>query len=175
MRTDSKRFATYLNLLSDTAKHAEEHRRPPNMCRFIGLAHRIAGIPDCSRDDMLLDQEWYIIPGLPEFTVCEDCYDEAVWPAIKSDLPVATDFKRHPKSVAPSHVGISCQLYSSLMRSIFQEACQRDDMQILRNAAVQRYRVEKDLQARTLEVQKWPKEERMREVARLVDEWKRWE
>lgn len=175
MRIDSKRFTTYLSLLSDTAKHAEEYRRPPNMFRFIGLAHRIAGIPECSRDDMLLDQEWYFIPGLPELTVCEDCYDEAVWPAIKHDLPVATDFKRHPKSVAPPHVGISCQLYSSRMRKVFQEACQKDDMQILRNAAVQRYRVEKDLQARNFEVQQWPKEERMRELAMLVEEWKRWE
>ncbi len=175
MRIDSKRFTTYLSLLSDTAKHAEEYRRPPNMFRFIGLAHRIAGIPECSRDDMLLDQEWYIIPGLPELTICEDCYDEAVWPAIKRDLPVATDFRRHPKSVAPPHVGISCQLYSPRMRNVLQEACQKDDMQILRNAAIQRYRVEKDLQARNLEVQKWPKEERIRELARLVEEWKRWE
>lgn len=175
MRTDSKRFATYLNLLSDIAKHAEEYRCPPKMFRFISLAQRIAGVPDCSRDDMLLDQEWYIIPGLPELTVCEDCYDEAVWPAIKCDLPVATDFKRHPKSVAPPYVGISCQLYSPRMRSIFQEACQKDDMQMLRNAAIGRYRVEKDLQARNLEVQKWPKEERMREMARLSEEWRRWE
>lgn len=175
MRTNSKRFATYLNLLSDIAKNAEDYRCPPKMFRFISLAHRIAGVPDCSRDDMLLDQEWYIIPGLPELTVCEDCYDEAVWPAIKCDLPVATDFKRHPKSVAPPHVGISCQLYSPRMRSIFQEACQKDDMQLLRNATIGRYRVEKDLQARNLEVQKWPKEERMREIARLGEEWKRWE
>ncbi len=61
------------------------------------------------------------------------------------------------------------------MRNVLQEACQKDDMQILRNAAIQRYRVEKDLQAKNLEVQKWPKEERIRELARLVEEWKRWE
>jgi len=175
MRTDSRRFATYLNLLLETAKDAEEYRRPPNMFRFVGLAHRIAGIPECSRDNMLLDQEWYVILGLPELTVCEDCYDEAVWPAIKRDLPVATDFKRHPRCVAPPHVGISCQLYSPRMRKAFEEACQKDDMQILRNAAIQRYRAEKHLQSRNLEVQRWPKEERMRELAMLVEEWKRWE
>lgn len=175
MRTDSKRFMTYIDLLTDTAKQAEEYRRPPNMFRFVDLAHRIAGIPECSRDDMLLDQEWYIIPNLPELTVCEDCYEEAVWPAIKRNSPIAIEFKRHPKFVAPSHVGVSCQLYSPRMRKIFQEACQRDDMHILKNAAIQRYRVEKDLQARNAEVQKWPKEERIREVARLVEEWKRWE
>ena len=175
MRTDSKRFTTYLNLLCDTAKQAEEYRRPPNMFRFVGLAHRIAGIPECARDDMLLGQEWYTIPDLPELTVCEDCYDEIVWPAIKRDLPVATKFKRNPEAVVPSHIGVSCQLYSPRMRKIFQEACHRDDLQMLKSAAIQRYRVEKDLQARNLEVQKWPKDERMREVARLVEEWKRWE
>lgn len=175
LRADSKRFNTYLNLLQDAAQQAEEHRRPPDMLRFVGLAHRIAGIPECSRDDMLRGQEWYVIPHLPEFTVCEDCYDEVIWPAIKSDAPVATDFKRHPKAVAPSHVGVSCQLYSPRMRNVFQEACQRADMQMLKNTALQRYQVEKDLQARNVEAQRWPKEERAREVARLVDEWKRWE
>lgn len=175
MRTDSKRFPTYLNLLSDTAQQAEDYHRPPNMFRFINLAHRIAGIPECSRDNMLLGQEWYIIPGLPELTVCEDCYDEAVWPAIKRGLPVAAEFKRHAKAVAPAHVGVSCQLYSPRMRRIFQEACQSDDLQTLRNASIQRYRVENDLHARLREVQEWPKEERCKEVARLVEEWRRWE
>ena len=175
MRTDSKRFTTYLDLLRDAAKQAEEYRRPPNMSRFIGLTHRIAGIPECARDDMLLGQEWYTIPDLPELTVCEDCYDEVVWPAIKRDFPIAAAFKRDPEAVAPSHVGVSCQLYSPRMRKIFQEACHRDDLQMLKSAAVQRYRVEMDLQARNLEVRKWPKEERMREVARLVEEWKHWE
>ena len=175
MRTDSKRFTTYLDLLCDTAKQAEEHRRPPNMFRFVSLTHRIAGIPECARDDMLLGQEWYTIPNLRELTVCEDCYDEVVWPAIKRDFPIAAAFKRDPEPVAPSHVGVSCQLYSPRMRKIFQEACHRDDLQMLKSAAVQRYRVEKDLQARNLEIRKWPKEERMREVAGLVGEWKRWE
>lgn len=175
LRADSKRFPNYFNVLLDTARQAEEYRRAPNMLRFTGLAHRIAGIPECLRDDMLRGQEWYIIPQLPEMTVCEDCYDEAVWPAIKADLPVATDFKRHPKEVAPAHVGISCQLYSPRMRKIFQEACHKDDVQLLRTAATQRYRIEKDLQTRNLEVQKWPREERAREIARLVEEWKRWE
>ena len=175
LRTDSKRFRIYLDLLSEIAKQAEEYRRPPNMFRFLGTAHRIAGIPECSRDDMLLDQEWFIIPHLPEFTVCEDCYEEVVFPARKQDVPVATDFKKHPKAVAPSHVGVSCQLYSPRMRQLFKEACQRNDMQMLKSAAVQRYRVEKDLQARIAEVQKWPREERVVEVARLVEEWKRWE
>ena len=175
LRSDSKRFNGYLNLLKDAAQQAEEYRRPPNMFRFISLAHRIAGIPECSRDDMLRGQEWYIIPHLPEFTVCEDCYDEVVWPAIKSDTAVAIDFKRHPKAVAPPHVGVSCQLYSPRMRKVFQDACQRDDMQLLKSTALQRFHIEKDLQARNLEAQRWPKEDSAREVARLVEEWKRWE
>ncbi|KAL8827872.1 MAG: hypothetical protein Q9191_002920 [Dirinaria sp. TL-2023a] len=175
LQADSKRFNTYISLLQDAAKQADEHRRPPNMLRFVSLAHRIAGIPECSRDDMLRAQEWYIIPHLPEFTVCEDCYDEIIWPAIKKDAPVATDFKRHPRAVAPSHVGVSCQLYSPRMRKVFQDACQTADMQMLKSIALHRYQIEKDLQAKNVEAQRWPEEERAREVGRLVEEWKRWE
>ena len=49
------------------------------------------------------------------------------------------------------------------------------DMQLLRNAALQRYNIEQDLQAKNLDIQRWPREERAREMARLVEEWKRWE
>ena len=175
LRIDSKRFASYVGLLEDIAKRANEHRRPPNMHRFIDLAKDYAGLQECTRDDMLRGQEWYYIPELREFTVCEDCYEEVVWPAIKRDMPVATDFRRDAKAVAPSNVGVSCQLYSPRMRRIFQDACHRNDMQLLHNAAVKRYKIEQELQARNLDIQHWPREERAMEMARLVEEWKRWE
>ena len=83
LRIDSKRFTTYVELLGDIAKQADDYRRPPNMYRFIELAKKLAEFPECGRDDMLLGQEWYYIPDLREFTVCEECFEEVVFPAIK--------------------------------------------------------------------------------------------
>lgn len=176
LRADSKRFLTYLEVLESTARQADEYKRPPHTSQIIDLAKRYADLQECTRDDMLRGQEWYFIPSLREFTVCEDCYEEVVWPAIKANLPVATDFKRKAEAVAHDHVGVSCQLYSPRMRKIFHDACQRGHMELLVNAALQRYDVEQELQARNLEVQRsWPREEWAREVARLAEEWRRWE
>ncbi|KAG7006496.1 hypothetical protein G7Y79_00014g036710 [Physcia stellaris] len=175
LRSDSKRFTTYVELLEEIAAQADDYRRPPNMYHFIELAKKLAEFPECRRDVMLPGQEWYYIPELREFTVCEDCYEEVVWPAIKRVTPIAEDFNRHAKAVAPSHVGVSCQLYSPRMRRIFHDACLRADMQLLRNATLQRYNIEQGLQAKKLDIQRWPREERAREMARLVEEWKRWE
>lgn len=116
------------------------------------------------------------MPSLREFTVCEECYEAVVWPAIIQNSALAAAFNRHAKPVAPEHVGVSCQLYSPRTRRVWLEACQRDDGQGLRNAALQRYGMEKELQARSADVQqRWPREERGREMARIVEEWRRWE
>ena len=98
-----------------------------------------------------------------------------VWPGIKANLPIATEFGRKAKPVAPDHVGVSCQLYSARMRRVFGEACQRGDMALLRGAALRRYDVEREMQARHVDVMRWPAEERNREVTRLAEEWRRWE
>lgn len=178
LRTDSKRFSTYLDVLETTARQTaadDAHRLPPNTARILDLAKRYAGMQECARDTPLRGQDWYIIPSLPEFTVCEDCYEDVVWPGIKADLPIATEFRRKARAVAPDHVGVSCQLYSPRMRRVFGEACQRGDMALLRGVALRRYDFEQDMQARHADVMRWPAEERNREVTRLAEEWKRWE
>jgi len=70
--------------------------------------------------------------GVPEFTVCEECYDAVVWPMIEEDdnnkkSDVANNFirKRQVLSLA------SCQLYSHRMREIFRRACRRNDLAYL--------------------------------------------
>ena len=174
-RLESTRLAAYAELLESTAKQSEEHRRPPNMFHFIELAKRYTDFQECARHELLKDQDWYFHPDLRELTVCEECYEEVVWPAIKRDMPIASDFKRHAKAVAPSHVGVSCQLYSPRMRRIFQDACHRNDMRLLENAALQRYNIEQDIEMSKHDIRHRPREERIREEAKLLEEWKRWE
>lgn len=177
LRSDSKRFPTYIDHLELTANQASEFRRSPNTFRFIELAKRMSSIRECSRDDMLLDQRWHIMTQIPELTVCEECYDEVVRPAINSGSTLATQFSRNAHRVAPPGVGVSCQLYSPRVRSAFAEACRRNDLAGLKAMAVKRYQVERDLQARSAAVQKADieEEERAEWVKELVNDWKRWE
>lgn len=175
LRADSSRFATYVDLLEDTANQANEYRRAPNIYRFVELAKKMGAIPPCSRDDMLRGRSWHIIPKLPEFTACSECYEDIVWPAVLQGLPLASQFTRTPQTIEKPHVGVSCQLYSSKMRRVFQEACADDDFDYLRRISLRRHRVERELQNRILEAQRLPRAQREGAMEDIVDEWQEWE
>ncbi|KAL9009892.1 MAG: hypothetical protein Q9173_005121 [Seirophora scorigena] len=172
---DSSRFATYVDLLEDTANQAKEYRRAPNMYRFVELAKKMEAIPPCSRDDMLRGKTWHVIPKLPEFTACSDCYEEVVWPAVLQGLPLAKQFTRYPQTVEKAQVGVSCQMYSSRMRKVFLEACSDDDFDYLSRVALKRYRIERDLQRRITEAQRLPRAQREMAMEDIVDEWQDWD
>lgn len=177
LRSDSKRFPGYIDLLESIANQANNFRIPPNMLQFIELAKEMVEIRECARDDMLLDQRWHVMIQIPELTVCEDCYLEIIRPAIKRGYFLASNFNRRAKFIAAPHIGVSCQLYSPRMRSAFEEACERNDVQWLRTLAVQRRRIEADLQTRKRDLD-WlvlDEGERKEKVEELVEEWKKWE
>ena len=171
LRSDSPRFAKYVDMLDEISNQAYEYRRPPNMLRFVQLARKFASIRECNRDDMLLDHVWHYMPHLPEFTVCEECYEDVVWPAAVAGSELADQFHGRPQLLPPAFArgGVSCQLYSPRMRNVFRDACARGDFVMLKKEAVKRWQVERDLQARLKGARDGV------EVAGLVDEWKRWE
>ena len=177
LRSDSKRFPRYIDVLESIANQAKEFRRPPNTLSFTDLAKEMADIRECSRDDMLLDQQWHIMPQIPELTVCEDCYLEVVRPAKKNGFALASNFSPNPEFIAGPNVAISCQLYSPRIRGIFADSCKRNDLASLRASAVQRYRVERDLQGKIADLWRMNlgEEERAERIKKLVEEWKRWE
>ncbi|KAL8966912.1 MAG: hypothetical protein Q9197_005720 [Variospora fuerteventurae] len=175
LRSDSSRFATYVDLLEDTANQAKEYRRAPNIYRFVELAKKMEAMPRCSRDDMLRGRTWHIIPKLPEFTACGECYEDVVWPAVLQGLPLATQFTRTPQAVEKPHVGVSCQMYSSRMKKVFLEACSDDDMGYLRRVALKRHRIERELQKRIIEAQRLPRAQRETAMEDIVDEWQDWD
>ncbi|KAI4174371.1 MAG: hypothetical protein LQ343_002305 [Gyalolechia ehrenbergii] len=175
LRSDSSRFATYVDLLEDTANQANEYRRAPNIYRFVELTKKMGAIPPCSRDDMLRGRVWHIIPSLPEFTACNGCYEDVVWPAVLQGSALASRFTRSPQTVGKAHVGVSCQMYSSKMRKVFLKACAEDDFDYLRKVALKRYRVERDLQNRIIEAQRLPRIQREGVMEDIVDEWQEWD
>ncbi|KAL8931891.1 MAG: hypothetical protein Q9211_006664 [Gyalolechia sp. 1 TL-2023] len=175
LRSDSSRFAIYVDLLEDTANQANEYRRAPNIYRFVELTKKMGAISPCSRDDMLRGRVWHIIPSLPEFTACSECYEDIVWPAVLQGFPLASRFTRTPQAVGKAHVGVSCQMYSSKMRKVFLNACTEDDFDYLRKVAVKRHRVERDLQNRIVEAQRLPRAQREGAMEDIVDEWQEWD
>lgn len=154
LRTSSRRFPKYLDALLDV--HATAQRRGgllPDLTPFADLAQANAWKAECQRDTPLLGAMWHVIPGVPELTVCEECYDEVVWPAARAGSKLAALVTGALQYVEGAHeVGVvgnnninadtptdaaaasdaaddarSCQLYSARMRRAWARACRDED------------------------------------------------
>lgn len=190
LRVESKHFAQYLDMLveiDDSVTHARE----PDLSAFVDLVREHGYKQECSKDNLLLDQTWHFIPELPEFTVCEECYDEVVYPAVKAGSLVAQSFNgalQMPPAARGGVAGHSCQLYSPRMRRVWQKAVASDDFAYLVRKARERKRVEMELQERHAELirlrdgarhgcRDWDVDpEYLRtELERIAREWGQWE
>ncbi|GIC89332.1 uncharacterized protein Aud_005745 [Aspergillus udagawae] len=178
---DSPRFVQYIDLLDIAANRAELERSPrTDMTEFLAYARRKVVLQDCRRDRPVLGM-WYYMPQLPEFTVCEDCYDDVVWPLVKANKPIAREFltrMRLAPGDAPTRCReASCQLYSPRIRAKFRDAVQRNDLAYLKLIALKRYDVEQHIREQREELLE---EERKgydcdAELRRTLLEWRRWE
>lgn len=137
LRSESTRFMRYLDLLELAASRTNytsgPRRSTPDIRSFVRYAKRKSTMYDCQRDHLAAGP-WHFIPELPEFTVCEDCYDDVVWPL--GNKPVAGLVSRNLKLVCKKGQGrqASCQLYSPRMRTKFREAVKRGDLSYLEKA-----------------------------------------
>jgi hypothetical protein len=178
LTTRSRRFDSYLKLLDAAATQYDVERlREPDLQAFAEYARKTARVRECSRDDMVMGQVWHFIPALPEFTMCEECFEEVVWPV--ADQPVARCVKRslsHVPGVSHS-TGLSCQLYSERMRKAFHEAVKYQDFEFLREVAQRRYGAERMLQEkhRALMNDVAIGIPRTAELQANIEDWRRWE
>ncbi|KAL1954360.1 hypothetical protein VTO42DRAFT_1226 [Malbranchea cinnamomea] len=145
--TKSPRFFQYIDLLETAATRSLfEPDGYVDLRDLIRYARRKSTIDDCPRDNLRIGA-WHYIPELPEFTICEDCYDDIVWPI--SHHPIANRISRTVKYLPGSRRNpngtqqASCQLYSPRMRAIFREAVRQGDFSYLKAAALKRYRAER--------------------------------
>lgn len=179
--TSSPRFVKFIDLLDASASRAEADRaRRPDTREFLSYTRRKASLRDCRRDRPILST-WHYIPSLPEMCVCEDCYDEVVWPLARQHHPIArmvTSSMRILPGDAPGRTReASCQLYSPRMRVKFREAVARDDFGMLETIAKRRIEAERrfiDRREELLEAsgKGYDCDEEMRKA---VDEWRKWE
>ncbi|PLB47237.1 hypothetical protein P170DRAFT_362782 [Aspergillus steynii IBT 23096] len=179
--TDSPRFVRYIDYLDIAANRSEmEWTSQPDLGDFMAYARRKVVLRDCRRDRLVLNT-WHYIPQLPELTVCEDCYDDVVWPLVKANHPIARKFStlmRLPPGEGPSRCReASCQLYSPRMRTKFRDAVQRDDLMYLKLAALRRFDAEQRFRERQEELldDEARGYECETELRKNLEEWKAWE
>lgn len=185
MTTDSPRFIQYIDLLDAAENRAEfsEDDDPtnPDISDFLAYARRKQVLRDCRRDRQTFST-WHYMPELPEMTVCEDCYDDVVWPLARANQPIACRFNSSlrllpGKDRASRCREASCQLYSPRIRAKFRQAVMKNDMAYLEFVALKRLEAEQEYHSRTEELLE---EEKMGydcglELKEATEEWRRWE
>jgi hypothetical protein len=172
LRFDSKRFIQYFDAFETTADRADYDDLAPDMREVASLARRLASLPECQHDKELIDRKWHIITQLPEFTVCEECFDEVVVPELEERKAIPLMFKSTLQRIPKA----SCQLYSTKMRGIFRLAVDSDDYKLLVAKARERKTLELAYKANVAELRKskgGPIIEN--EMRRIAEDWKKWE
>ena len=176
---ESKRFAGYMVQLDVAAVKCEVERlREPNIQALADHARRTARVRECTRDDKIRSQPWHFMPQLQEFTICEECFQDVVWPVINQ--PIAANINRTLQILpgeGPHSNGVSCQLYSDRMRKVFSEAVKYGDFDLLRSVATRRYGVEKLLQEkhRLLMRDMAMGIDKTAELQDIIRQWMQWE
>ncbi|KAF2257340.1 hypothetical protein BU26DRAFT_514035, partial [Trematosphaeria pertusa] len=147
LRTGSRRFPKYLDLLVELDAEAELLSQRPNIHRFVQMARENAFKAECARDKALIHKPWHFIPQLPEFTVCQECFEEVVWPAINSKSAPNTIPKLFNRTIQlvpgeDPELGSSCCLYSTRMRKVWERSVKEEDFGYLKRKALERKRAE---------------------------------
>lgn len=146
LAVDSPRFVQYVDLLDAAANQCEYRQYEyPDNTKFIDYFQRKCNLRDCRRERPILGT-WHYIAGLPEFTVCEDCYDDVVRPLAAAQKPLARRLASPPRLVPGSGPNrcreASCQLYSHRMRAKFRDAVLDNDYRMLETATLKRFDAE---------------------------------
>jgi hypothetical protein len=174
LRFDSKRFVQYFDALETTADRADRDDGSPDTRSLASLVRRFSLIDECQKDTELLDARWHVITQLPEFTVCEECFDEIVWPELDEGKAIPAMFNKK-QQVLPR---ASCQLYSERMRAVFSKAVNGDDYKLLASTARERKKIELAYRANLDAIKRQLKANPQaieREIERITAEWKKWE
>ncbi|KAI4949209.1 hypothetical protein J4E91_005673 [Alternaria rosae] len=150
----------YLDLLVELDAEAEMSGQLPDLNRFVKLLRENSYKGECARYKILFRKPWHFIPSLPEFTVCEQCYDELIWPATQSKSTSSSIPHMFNKSIqlVPGEdpdVGSSCCLWSPRMRDVWKEAVRYDDFSYLKSQAKERKRAESKYMRNRKSIMEW--------------------
>lgn len=137
LQQSSKHFNTMVEQLDQISEKCRDRGKSSAryMQPFVDHVRRATRHPECARETLLSNRAWHFTNDLPEFTICEACYEEVVWP--QREKPIARDISKTTKIVPqsafkgfggskPSNDSLgtyptSCQLYSDRMRRLFTD------------------------------------------------------
>lgn len=176
---DERRFLYYFDLLEAASDRALLAKSAPDVQALADrlrdlLAAEAHPCPPCARERPVRNGRWYTMRSLPDFTVCEGCFGEAVWPRIRSDsTSIAANFLQAPERRELA----ACQLYSPRMRQVFADAVHLADVRYLAGKLREREDKEREYHARIVGLDRqilgsaWVDIE----VDRALREWRQWE
>ncbi|KAI2473884.1 hypothetical protein F4781DRAFT_427121 [Annulohypoxylon bovei var. microspora] len=171
---NERRFLFYFDLLEAASDKALIGKSTPDVQALADRIRDLTEVPECARESPVRNGKWYIMRSIPNFTVCEECFGEVVWPMIQTDnSSLAATFHKNPQKLPLA----ACQLYSERMRSIFKAAVRHGDTKFLESKVRERRVKEQEYHARIVGLDRnilgaaWVEAE----VDRSRREWQRWE
>ncbi|EAQ85965.1 hypothetical protein CHGG_07218 [Chaetomium globosum CBS 148.51] len=155
---ERKRFFDYFEEMKTTSDKALTRRTAPDLMELVDRVREISIHDECLRNTPISNYKWHIMERVPEFTVCEECFNAVVWPMIEdedngSEMPRNFYKYRQTKPLA------ACQLYSDRMRRVFLEACKYDDFEFLTSCVLNRLQTLAEVRARYSELQRESQED----------------
>ncbi|KAL1838998.1 hypothetical protein VTJ49DRAFT_2009 [Mycothermus thermophilus] len=155
---DRKRFFDYFEQMKATSDLALMRRTAPNIADLVERIEDISLHEECPRNTPVENGRWHVMEQVPEFTVCNDCFYEVVWPMIE-DKDNTSVVPRNFYKGRQTRAMASCQLYSERMRQVFATACKYDNYDYLAAAVLERMREMADIRARYNELQREDQED----------------
>ena len=173
LRSSPMRFGDYLNMMVDLAQEADNKRKALNTTPVCDLAKQLAAIDECPKDKMFPRKAWHIHPHLPEFTICQECYENVVYPLTKDGWSLASKIDTKPHQLPNPEIEVCCHLYSPRMRKVFKEACEDDDYEHLRHTVLKRHMLQQDILGTFRELRDHPGDSEVTDrLGELLDKWK---
>ncbi|CAK7238262.1 hypothetical protein SEUCBS140593_010488 [Sporothrix eucalyptigena] len=167
---ERKRLWKYIDVLESVHNEAVDTNLPVDVDNFINKIMDVSRYDECKRDIPVRGRKWYWMRTIPDFIVCQECFDEAVYPVVNTYRGVAGDFFKEPKELTLA----ACHLYSARMRDIFLRACENNDKDYLEQKLQERNDVAADI---TNRIKRLPDVSTSGDIeqAKLMAEWKKWE
>ncbi|PFH62092.1 hypothetical protein XA68_15183 [Ophiocordyceps unilateralis] len=168
-----KQFVQYFDAFETTSDRAFLTKKKPDVSGLARELRLLSVDRACREDSLVQNGYWHMMQSVPEFTVCDACFDQVVRPRLEEGNGIARNFFTQPQRLAAA----TCQLYSARMREVFHKACRRRDREYLEVKVLERRAVEKDICERLLKLDKapwndaWSKEQ----MELLLEDWRRWE
>lgn len=167
---DRKRLWKYIDVFETTHNEAVSVNRPVDVNDFVNKLLDIGYYDECRRDIPVRGRKWYWMRSVPNFVVCQECFQEAVFPQVNNYRAVAGDFFKEPKDLPHG----ACHLYSPRMRDIFVRACVNGDKKYLIEKLRERDEIATNITNRIHSLPPTITQDSI-EHKMLIAEWRKWE